>query len=100
MCGQFHFLTKMKEPILKTRRRVCSFLSEFTKFKLLPQSIAYNCLKKCLKDFTGTSIDMTCFLLEQSGRFLYLQPESHARMKHLVSEKGENACIYIYFMFV
>ena len=85
MCGQFHFLTKMKEPILKTRRRVCSFVSEFTKFKLLPQSIAYNCYKKCLKDFTGTSIDLTCFLLEQSGRFLYLQPESHARMKHLVS---------------
>jgi hypothetical protein len=92
MCGQFHFLTKRKEPILRTRRRICTFLSEFTKFRLLPQSIAFNCLKKCVKDFTGTNIDMTCYLLESSGRFLYLQPESHARMKHLVT-------IYIYFYF-
>ena len=35
-------------------------------------------------DFTGQNIDMTCFLLEQCGRFLYLQPQSHARMNHLV----------------
>ena len=84
MCGQFNFLTKRKEPILRTRRRICTFLSEFTKFRLLPQSIAFACLKKCVKDFTGTNIDMTSYLLESCGRFLYLQPESHARMKHLV----------------
>lgn len=84
MCGQFHFLTQRKFPILGTRRRICSFLSEFAKFKLLPQSITFNCLKKCVKDFTGPNIEMTCFLLEQCGRFLYLQPESHARVKNLV----------------
>lgn len=84
MLRQFHFLTVKKEPITKSRRRICTFLSEFTKFKLLPQTLAFNCLKKCIKDFTGTNIDMMSYLLESSGRFLYLQPESHARMKHLV----------------
>lgn len=84
MCGQFHFLTKFKGPILGTRRRICTFLGEFAKFRVLPQSILFNCLKKCVKDFTGANIDMLSYLLESCGRFIYLQPESHARMKHLV----------------
>ena len=86
MCGQFHFLTVKKMPITGTRRRICTFISEFTKFKLLPQSIAFNCLKKCVKDFTGPNIDMVSYQLELSGRFLYLQPQSHARMQYLVNQ--------------
>jgi len=82
--GQSRFLIFKKLPLLRTRRRICSFIGELTKFRLMPQSASFNCLKMCLRDFTGPNIDMTSFLLEQSGRFLYLQPESHARMKNLV----------------
>lgn len=68
-----------------TRRRICRFIAEFTKFHLITQSQVYNCLKKCVSDFTGPNIDMFCMIIEHCGRFIYLQPESHARIAHLVS---------------
>lgn len=51
----------------------------------MTQSQAYYCLKSCVKDFTGPNIDMFCMIVEYCGRYLYLQPESHARLAHLVS---------------
>jgi hypothetical protein len=95
--GQFRFLLFKKDPLLRSRRRICSFISELTKFKLLPQSSSFCCLKMCLRDFTGPNIDMTSFLLEQSGRFLYLQPESHARMQHLVIKFGLTLHVILYY---
>lgn len=84
LLGQFIFLFHRREPILGTRSRICRFIGELTKFRVMPQTSAYSMLKKCIvEDLTTYHIDMTAIILESCGRFLFHQPESHRRLLNL-----------------
>lgn len=84
LVGQFVFLFHRKEPIMGTRSRICRFIGELTKFRVMSQSTTHAMLKKTiLDDLTGYNIDMTAILLEACGRFLFNQPESHRRLLNL-----------------
>lgn len=84
LVGQFVFLIHRKEPIMGSRSRICRFIGELTKFRVMPQGTVYAMLKKAILDhLTGFNIDMTSILLESCGRFLFHQPESHRRLIHL-----------------
>lgn len=74
----------MSLSIAGTRSRICRYIAELTKFRVLPQGMAFTCLKKAIDDFSLYNIDMASLLLESCGRFLYHQPESHRRIEILM----------------
>jgi regulator of nonsense transcripts 2 len=78
------FLGKKDQTNLESKIRNIRFLSELTKFNLIPNSFLLDCFRKFLDDFTNHNIEIACNLLEVSGRFLYKSPESHVRCKNLL----------------
>lgn len=85
LVGQFKFLSKKTDPIRATRARICRFIGELTKFRVMSQGKAYACLKHAIDNFALYNVDMACLLLETCGRFLLFQPESRERM-HVIGE--------------
>ena len=82
--GQFTFLFHLTSPVMGTRSRVCRFIGELTKFRVMTQGTTYALLKRViLEDFTMHNVDMVAIILESCGRFLFHQPESHKRLQNL-----------------
>jgi hypothetical protein len=46
------------------------------------------CLKRCLDDFTGETIDMVCELLEGAGAFFLRQAATAARMENILTVRS------------
>jgi len=65
----------MNEERIKNIRFIC----EMIKFNLFPMQNVFEILKKLLDDFKGLSIDLLCNLMENSGRFLFLNEQSHLK---------------------
>lgn len=84
LTGQFFFLAHKTDPIRATRARICRFIGELTKFKVMDQGLVFSCLKKVVENFNHYNVDMACMLIENCGRFLSVQPESCVRMQNLV----------------
>lgn len=73
---QFHGMAKWKKQSnLENRIRNAKFIGELTKFRVAPPIVALRCFSRCLDDFSGHNVDVTCCLLESCGRFLF-------KMKH------------------
>lgn len=83
VAGQFFFLLRKTDPIRATRSRICRFIGELTKFRVMTQGKVFECIRRSTENFTGYSVDMLCAILESCGRFLIAQPESHARMNNI-----------------
>ena len=79
---QFHGLAKFKKNSnLEQRLKNARFLSELTKFRVSPPIVVLRCIQRCLADFTGFNIDVSCCLLESCGRYLFrLGPLTRTRV--------------------
>lgn len=65
----------MNEERIKNIRFIC----EMIKFNLFPMQNVFEILKKLLDDFKGVSIDLLCNLMENAGRYLFLNEQSHLK---------------------
>ena len=46
------------------------------------------CIKRCLEDFSGVTIDMLCELVEGAGAFFMRQAATAARMEHVLTVRS------------
>lgn len=65
----------MNEERIKNIRFIC----EMIKLNLFPMQNVFEILKKLLDDFKGVSIDLLCNLMENAGRYLFLNEQSHLK---------------------
>ncbi|KAI6216020.1 hypothetical protein M3Y94_00454100 [Aphelenchoides besseyi] len=61
------------------------FISEMVKFGLLPKAEGLACLRALLVDLRQYKVDMFSAMIESMGYFLYNSPETHGKMKVIVS---------------
>lgn len=78
---EFRSLQRRKDKELsEVRSRNVRYLSELTKFGIVPQHIIFHCLKVALEDFHKINIDVICNTLENCGKYLLRSPETSGRM--------------------
>ncbi|KAF8477425.1 armadillo-type protein [Kalaharituber pfeilii] len=78
---EFRSLQRRKEKELgEVRARNIRYLSELTKFGVVPQHVIFHCLKVAIDDFTRVNIDIICNILENCGRYLLRNPETNSTM--------------------
>lgn len=78
---EFRSLQRRKEKDLsESRGRNARYLSELTKFGVVPEHVIFHCLKVALEDFHRVNIEIICHILENCGRFLLRSPETGPRM--------------------
>ena len=73
-----------------------TFLSNLTKFRVVPPHLILHMFKVCLDDFSGTNVDNIALLLEGCGRFLLRDDETKQRFGTMVSPLR---CIFGSLMF-
>lgn len=61
-----------------------TFLSNLTKFQVVPMHVILHVFKVCLDDFSGTNVDNVALLLEGCGRFLLRNEETRERFSTMV----------------
>lgn len=61
-----------------------AFLSNLTKFKVVPPHVILHMFKVCLDDFSGTNIENIAMLLEGCGRFLLRSEETRQPFSKMV----------------
>jgi regulator of nonsense transcripts 2 len=82
---QFHGQAKFKKnQNIESRLRTARYVGELTKFRLAPPIVALRCLKRCLEDFSGGNVDVSCSLLESCGRYLYRLPHTKDKLENLM----------------
>uniref|UniRef100_A0A0N5AUM2 MIF4G domain-containing protein n=1 Tax=Syphacia muris TaxID=451379 RepID=A0A0N5AUM2_9BILA len=82
---QFRSIVRTKSKLRVDKKvRCCRFISELTKFGIIPKAQALTCLRMVLFDFRGANIDMCCAMIDAMGQFLYLSVDSHGKMKVLL----------------
>ncbi|CAD5218291.1 unnamed protein product [Bursaphelenchus okinawaensis] len=64
---------------------VSKYIAELVKFNVLPKAEGLACLRSLLVDLKGYKVDMLCALVEGMGLFMYKSPESHAKMKVILT---------------
>lgn len=62
-----------------------TFISNLTKFKVVPPHLILHIFKVCIDDFSGTNIDNLSLLLEGCGRFLLRHDETKQRFGTMVN---------------
>ncbi|TGZ85719.1 ARM repeat-containing protein [Ascodesmis nigricans] len=78
---EFRGLQRRKEKDLyDSRARNARYLSELTKFGVVPEHVIFHCLKVAIEDFHRINIDIICHILENCGRYLLRNPETSPRM--------------------
>jgi len=60
------------------------FLSNLTKFRVVPSHVILHMFKVCLDDFSGTNVENIALLLEGCGRFLLRSEETSERFSTMV----------------
>ncbi|KAL6779603.1 UPF2 [Auxenochlorella protothecoides x Auxenochlorella symbiontica] len=87
--SEFRLLQKRKDVAasgrnLEARIRNMRYIGELLKFQAFPAGVAFRALKSLLDDFTGSSIDAACALVETAGRFLARSPATTARLNSML----------------
>ncbi|KAI0744950.1 ARM repeat-containing protein [Earliella scabrosa] len=70
---EFRYLQRKKnvvKELSEVRMRNITFLSNLTKFRVVPPHVILHMFKVCLDDFSGTNVENLAMLLEGCGRFL------------------------------
>ena len=62
-----------------------TFLSNLTKFCVVPPHLILHIFKVCLDDFSGTNVENIALLLEGCGRFLLRSDDTRERFATMVS---------------
>ncbi|KAJ9131172.1 ARM repeat-containing protein [Pleurostoma richardsiae] len=80
--AEFRSLQRRKEKDFLGQVRLSNirYLAELTKFGIVPEHVVFHCLKVSLDDFSRMNIEIICNLLENCGRYLLRNPETHPRM--------------------
>lgn len=93
---------KMDDERIKNIRFIC----EMIKLNLFPMQHVFEILKRLLDDFKGMSIDLLCNLMENAGRFLYLNPQSHLKFNSCLDIIKQNTqyskkyCLFFKLFFI
>jgi len=75
------------------------FICEMIKFNAFPMQNIFDILKKLLEDFKGISIDLLCNLMENAGRYLYLNEQSHLKFSNFLENVKQNSQYSKLFIF-
>lgn len=84
---EFRYLQRKKNVVKELadmRRKNIAFLSNLTKFKVVPPHVILHMFKVCLDDFSGTNIENIAMLLEGCGRFLLRSEETRQPFSKMV----------------
>ncbi|KAF5316873.1 hypothetical protein D9611_003979 [Ephemerocybe angulata] len=79
---EFRYLQRKKNVVkefTELRMKNIAFLSNLTKFKVVPSYLILHMFKVCLDDFAGTNIENLALLLEGCGRFLLRSEDTRER---------------------
>jgi len=86
LCKRLHYdlrrlVRKKNQFHLEIKLKVTRYIGELVKFRVFPKSDVFNCLRILVASFVHHQIEMACALVETCGKFLYLNYDSHQRMK-------------------
>ncbi|KAF8322150.1 transcription factor [Clavulina sp. PMI_390] len=84
---EFRYLQRKKNVVrefAEQRLKNVTFLSELTKFGVVPPHFILHVFKVYLDEFSGVNIDNTAMLLEKCGRYLMRTEETTEKMVFLV----------------
>ncbi|KAF9465011.1 transcription factor [Collybia nuda] len=79
---EFRYLQKKKnvvKELSEVRLKNITYLSNLTKFRVVPPHLILHIFKVCLDDFSGTNIENIALLLEGCGRFLLRSEDTSER---------------------
>lgn len=79
---EFRYLQRKKnvvKELAETRLKNITYLTNLTKFRVVPSHLILHMFKVCLDDFTGVNIENLALLLEGCGRFLLRSEETSER---------------------
>ncbi|KAI0293362.1 ARM repeat-containing protein [Multifurca ochricompacta] len=79
---EFRYLQRKKNVMVElaeVRLKNITFISNLTKFKVVPPHLILHMFKVCIDDFSGTNVDNLALLLEGCGRFLLRNEETKQR---------------------
>jgi regulator of nonsense transcripts 2 len=79
---EFRYLQRKKnvvKELSEIRRKNITFLSNLTKFRVVPPHLILHIFKVCLDDFSGTNVENIALLLEGCGRFLLRSDDTRER---------------------
>ncbi|KAF7376231.1 Nonsense-mediated mRNA decay factor [Mycena sanguinolenta] len=79
---EFRYLQRKKnvvKELSEVRLKNIMYLSNLTKFRVVPSHLILHVFKVCLDDFSGTNVENLALLLEGCGRFLLRSEDTHQR---------------------
>ncbi|KAI0779890.1 ARM repeat-containing protein [Fomes fomentarius] len=84
---EFRYLQRKKnvvKELAEVRLRNITFLSNLTKFRVVPPHVILHMFKVCLDDFSGTNVENFAMLLEGCGRFLLRSDDTHEPFSKMI----------------
>ncbi|KAJ6587022.1 transcription factor [Mycena vulgaris] len=79
---EFRYLQRKKnvvKELSEVRLKNIMYLSNLTKFRVVPSHLILHVFKVCLDDFNGTNVENIALLLEGCGRFLLRSEDTNQR---------------------
>ncbi|KAG6916674.1 hypothetical protein DXG01_005898 [Tephrocybe rancida] len=79
---EFRYLQRKKnvvKELAEVRLKNITYLSNLTKFRVVPSHLILHMFKVCLDDFSGVNVENIALLLENCGRFLLRSEETSQR---------------------
>ncbi|KAJ7045615.1 transcription factor [Mycena alexandri] len=79
---EFRYLQRKKnvvKELSEVRLKNIMYLSNLTKFRVVPSHLILHVFKVCLDDFSGTNVENIALLLEGCGRFLLRSEDTRQR---------------------
>ncbi|PPQ79942.1 hypothetical protein CVT25_003014 [Psilocybe cyanescens] len=80
---EFRYLQRKKNVVKELAENII-FLSNLTKFRVVPPHIILHMFKVCLDDFSGTNVENIALLLEGCGRFLLRSTDTSERFSTML----------------
>ncbi|CAA7259114.1 unnamed protein product [Cyclocybe aegerita] len=84
---EFRYLQRKKnvvKELAEVRLKNIIFLSNLTKFRVVPSHVILHMFKVCLDDFSGTNVENIALLLEGCGRFLLRSEDTSERFSTML----------------
>ncbi|KAK9475489.1 putative nonsense-mediated mRNA decay factor [Dipodascopsis tothii] len=66
------------------RTTTMQYISELTKFRVMPDHITFYCLRQLVEDFSHHNIECLCLLIEGCGRMLFRSESTRESMSHIL----------------
>lgn len=70
----------------EARLRNAKWISEATKFNIIPLGMTLNCCKLLLSNYSTRNIEIFCYIIELCGRYLYYTNKSQDELKNLLNQ--------------